>query len=339
MTEPSPFFSVIIATRDRAELFEAAIRSVAGQSFTDMEIVVVNDGSLPEALPAYRQTLEVLRSELGTDRVQDHLLIRRPKGHGQSYSLNVGVERARGRYVCFLDDDDVWVDPEHLVRAAASILSRQDAAGEAVDLYTSNQEAFRGPERHPGPIWLQSLGSILQAKGRQPGQDGVYTVSVEELLQVDGFCHLNCLVVRRDLWARIGGMDEGIRWECDRDVVLRLMDVSSRILHRPAITSRHHIPDPKQGTSMTTSLGELERRMWQVRVLDKLAVFCRRPDVRAHARLHKGYAYKRIALVLAAQSDWRSALPYALQALACAPSFKWLAYVAYAAARAVPARR
>lgn len=333
----APQFSVILATRDRAALFGEALQSVLDQTFEDTEIIVVNDGSSPDALPAYAAVLEAAQARLG-DRLRSFLLVRRPKGHGQSYSLNFGVEQARGEYVAFLDDDDLWVDSGHLQRVA-DVLRGQREAGRRVDLYMGNQEALRGGERLAGPIWLEALHGRLQAQGRAPDAHGAYRVDVPDLLGVSGFCHLNCFAVRRDLWLQIGGMDEGVRWECDRDVYLRLVDTGSCAVHHPAVTARHHVPDPKAGTSMTTSLNQLERRLWQVRVMDKSALFLQHPLLRAHARLHKAYALKRIAEELARQQSWRTARYYAAQGLAAQPTFKWALFTAYCGLRQLAQRR
>jgi glycosyltransferase involved in cell wall biosynthesis len=327
----APQFSIILATRDRAGLFADALHSVMAQTAADTEIIVVNDGSSPEALPAYEAVLTEAQARFGT-RLRSFVLVRRPKGHGQSYSLNYGVEQARGEYVAFLDDDDLWIDPGHLQRVSDALRSQREA-GRVVDLYMGNQEALRGGERLAGPIWLEALQGQLQARGRVPDAQGTYTVDVADLLGANGFCHLNCFVVRRALWLQIGGMDEGVRWECDRDVFLRLVDVATCVLHHPAVTARHHVPDPKAGTSMTTSLNQVERRLWQVRVMDKSALGLKHPLLRAHARLHKGYALKRIAEELAAQQNWRTARYYAAQGLAAQPTFKWAMFTAYCGLR------
>lgn len=320
----APQFSIILATRDRVQLFAEALQSVMAQTTADTEIIVVNDGSSPELLPAYAAVLEAAQARLGA-RLRSFVLVRRPKGHGQSYSLNFGVEQASGSHVAFLDDDDLWIDPGHLQRVADAVRSTA-AAGRTLDLYMGNQEALRAGERLAGPIWLEALQGQLQAGGRVPDAQGAYAVDIADLLGANGFCHLNCFVVRRALWLQIGGMDEGIRWECDRDVFLRLVDTATCVLHHPAVTARHHVPDPKAGTSMTTSLNQIERRLWQVRVMDKSALGLRHPLLRAHARLHKGYALKRIAQELAAQGDWRTAGFYAAEALAILPTFKWALY-------------
>jgi hypothetical protein len=201
-----------------------------------------------------------------------------------------------------------------------------------------NQEALSGGERLPGPIWLEAMQGQLQAAGRVPDAQGAYAVTIPDLLNADGFCHLNCFVVRRALWLQIGGMDEGIRWECDREVFLRLVDSTQHMLHHPAITARHHVPDPKAGTSMTTSLNAIERRLWQLRVLDKCALGLTNPLLRAHSRLHKVYALKRITEELARQQAWRTATCYAAQALGARPSLKWAVYTAYCGLRSLARR-
>src|ERR1700760_1044964 len=109
-----PTISVIIATRNRSVPFAAALTSVLAQTTLPLEIVVINDGSDETHLDAYRIAIAA-----GGDRVRYFELIARPKGHGPSYALNVGVSRARGDYIAFLDDDDSWIDPGHLGRALA----------------------------------------------------------------------------------------------------------------------------------------------------------------------------------------------------------------------------
>jgi glycosyltransferase involved in cell wall biosynthesis len=322
-----PNFSVILATRDRPALFAEALHSVLAQADADFEVVVVNDGSAPAHRAAYEATLAAAAAAL-PGRVQAHWLVHRPRGHGQSYALNYGVAQASGDYVCFLDDDDSWTDPGHLARAARAI-------GAGADLYMANQAAFRGTVQEAGPVWIEGLAPLLAARGLAPAADGSFEVGVEALMALTGFCHLNALTVRRAFYEEIGGMDEGVRWECDRDLFLRLIDRAQRMLHHPAVVARHNIPDPAKGASMTTSLAAYDRWLFQLRVLDKASLFARHGLIRAHARQHKAYALKRIAEALRAQGDWVAAANYARQALGAGPTLKWAAFTAYCTARAL----
>lgn len=105
----------------------------------------------------------------------------RPRGHGQSYSFNFGVDQASGEYIGFLDDDDAWTDMAHLVRAAETI-NEMSKTGKAVDLYMSNQAAFLLGAPKAGPIWLESLEGELKERGRTPINDVFYEISVSDLI-------------------------------------------------------------------------------------------------------------------------------------------------------------
>lgn len=317
-----PFFSVILATRDRPGLFAAALRSVLEQDHADFEVIVVNDGSRAEHRPAYEAVLAEAE-ERRRGRLQAHWLVHRPRGHGQSYALNFGVSQATGEYVCFLDDDDLWTDPDHLARAAGALSTTR------ADLYMANQTAWRGAVQAPGPIWIEGLAAMLAKRGVVPGGGGALPVGVPDLMGLSGFCHVNTLVVRRALYEAVGGMDEAIRWECDRDLFLRLIDRAEGMLHHPTVVARHNIPDPAKAASMTTSLTALERWLYQLRALDKACLFARHPSIRAHGRQHKAYTLKRIAEERRAAKDWPAAAYYARQALGAGPTLKWAVFSAY----------
>ncbi len=322
----APPFSVVICTRNRPGLLARAVDSVLQQRHGDFEIVVVNDGPQPGCQPAYDALLAAAQSRIG-DRLRSTTLPGRPRGHGSAYAMNQGVDMARGSYVCFLDDDDLWIDPDHLTRAAA-LIDREAAAGRQTDLYMTNQEALRDGRPVATAGWLNALEGLLQARGRRPDGAGAYALDIEEAMLADGFCHCNRLMVRRELFIRVGGRDESIRWESDRDLFLRLLDNAAHLLHHPAITARHHVPDAQQACSVTTGLSIVERRLWQVRVMDKATLFLKSPQLRAYGRRHKGYALKHVATELAALHLWALASHYAAQGLAVLPGFKWAGFTA-----------
>ncbi len=321
-------FSILLATRDRPALFERALASVLSQTVRDLEVVVVDDGSADEHAAGYDRVLAPARDRLGGRLVHQRLL-RRPSGHGQSYSLNVAAELASGRYLAILDDDDCWTDDGHLARAARSIARAGDA-----DLYMAHQRAFRGGEPVADTLWLRRLADRLPA--RDADEDGTWATTLARLVALDGFCHLNCLVVRRGLWEAVGGMDEAIRWECDRDLYLRLIDAATGpLLHNPAIVSRHDIPDPTRSANMTTALGLAAKRLQQLRVVDKAILFARHPAVRAAARRHRNWTLQKLADELAAAGNHRAAAHYARSALVDGLSPAFAAKAAYWSLRAM----
>ncbi len=234
-------FSVILPTHNRPELFAHALTSVLAQEEADFEVIVVNDTSGPEFAAAYSAIQAAADS-----RVRFLALGGRPTGHGHGYSANHGVDHASGEYICFLDDDDFWVDARHLHRASKAI----DLAG-GLDLYMSDQMAcFNGAQRPP-PIWIEDL--LFQVPDLPgPDQVGCYAVTPASLLRARGFCHLNTLIVKRSLYLQLNGIDENLRYECDRDFYLRAIDVAGTMRYAPFMVSRHNVPVPGAGANLTT---------------------------------------------------------------------------------------
>lgn len=329
-----PLISVIIATRDRPQLFFAALDSVVTQEFADFEVIVVNDGSSPVHQSAYDKLLDSLPAAL-QDKITYHQLVRRANGHGQSYALNYGVDHSEGEYVTFLDDDDSWVDKGHLNRIANCLSEYEHLKDAPIDLYMANQHAYREGVQITSTVWIEDLAEKLAREGLPQSNEGAYYPTLGLLLSAHGFCHLNCLTVRKLAYLEVGGMDEGIRWECDRDIFLRLIDQCEHFVYHPAVVSRHNVPVPAAGTSMTTSLSETHRRLYQITVLQKAALMLETPLIREHAKLAWMYSLKKLSEKLAQEHEFRTAAVYARQALAIKMSLKWIIFTTYLSLRGI----
>jgi teichuronic acid biosynthesis glycosyltransferase TuaG len=110
----NPFFSVIIPTYNCASLLKNAIASVFEQTYQNLEVIVVDNSSKDDT----RQLLDSIKdSRLSVCEVQNHGII--------SYSRNIGIRKARGKWIAFLDADDQWL-PKKLETVHASILERPD---------------------------------------------------------------------------------------------------------------------------------------------------------------------------------------------------------------------
>lgn len=329
MTDSGVMFSVILATRNRPASFRVALKSVLDQTVHGVEVIVVNDGSSEENLQAYRACQE----EAGS-RARFRMLPPRPTGHGPSYALNFGASEARGRYICFLDDDDAWIDARYL-EYARDVIER---AKRPVDLHFANQAAFLGDSPRDGPIWIEGLSEILRMEGRQTDPQGAYTVTVDDLLRCGGFCHLNTTIVRRALFEEMGGLDENNRYNPDRDFYLRAIDRADLIKYLPRTVSRHNIPDPVTKSSTSTALSFLEKQMFELRVLDRAILLASHPSIRAHGRLHKAYTLKKIAEELARLGRIDDDLYYARLGLGARPTWKWAGYTAWQIAKLIGIR-
>jgi glycosyltransferase involved in cell wall biosynthesis len=95
-TAMTPIVSVTIPTYNRSTMVKEAIDSVLAQTSTDIEVVVVDDGSTDD-------TRTVVES-IDDDRVRYYY---KPNG-GCASGRNMGIRQCRGKYIGFLDSDDLW---------------------------------------------------------------------------------------------------------------------------------------------------------------------------------------------------------------------------------------
>ncbi len=107
-----PLVSVIIPTRNRYSLLTEAVESVLGQTYSRLELIVVDDGSTdetPQRIPACFPDIRYVR--------QAH--------RGVSAARNLGIRHAHGDYIAFLDSDDLWL-PKKLEREMAFLSEQPD---------------------------------------------------------------------------------------------------------------------------------------------------------------------------------------------------------------------
>src|SRR3954453_7371445 len=88
-------FSVIIPAHNRVGLIGQTLKSIWAQSFTDFEVIVVDDGSIDG-------TVEFLRS------LKEHVTVLSQRNRGPGAARNLGASHAKGEYLAFLDSDDLW---------------------------------------------------------------------------------------------------------------------------------------------------------------------------------------------------------------------------------------
>lgn len=316
-----PLFSVIIPTRNRSSLFAVALQSVCDQRFSNFEIIVVDVGSSPEHAERTRTLVEAAAgSARGVSLVRTECL------QGPSYSRNFGVEYAHGDYLCFLDDDDQWTDPAYLHRVARVIAT----GPEAVDLIFANQRAYRDGVPQAGVTWIEDLTERLRG---QPDAAGSHRVTPKELLACPAHCHLNTTTVRRQFFDDLGGFDQSIRYEEDRDLFLRAIDRASLIKYLPVTVSRHNVPDPAARASGSTSISEMSKRLDQLRLLDKAALLSVRAELRRYALRERAYVLQHIAAEAVRLGRSDCAGHYAREALVSRLAMRWPPARALAALR------
>lgn len=110
-----PTVSIIMPVYNGERFLQQSLDSIYAQSFTDYEIVAIDDGSTD-------RTLELLQTNAAE---HPNLRILHQTNHGQGYARNRGIEQARGEYILFVDADD-WLNVEALKKLVAAVQGGAD---------------------------------------------------------------------------------------------------------------------------------------------------------------------------------------------------------------------
>lgn len=208
---------------------QAALRSVLAQTYSEFEVIIVDDGSTDGTGKA----LETLINEEGYDGTRVRYFSR-PK-QGQSAARNMGIEKARGELVAFLDSDDIWL-PEKLEWQLRALEQFKDKCGACitdarlVDNLGMDTSAFRKSGRH----YEETLGIDLGA--------------VRNLVRYRDPFWISTLVVRTDVVKQLGSFDNQLGYAEDHDFLFRLSLVTPFCyVNRPlSILDRSRSPEGSQ---------------------------------------------------------------------------------------------
>jgi glycosyltransferase involved in cell wall biosynthesis len=224
----APTVSVVIPSYNRWPMLRDALESVGQQTCDDFELILVDDGSSDETAAAVRQMGGAIRL-IGQAR------------SGVAAARNRGVSAARGRYLAFLDSDDLWL-PDKLAVQLAFMKAHPEIA------ICQTEE-----------IWMRR-GARVNPKARHRKPDGDIFKRSLDLCLVSP----SAVMMTRDLFSETGGFDENLSVCEDYDLWLRI-----------AI----HYPVPLLPQALVIKRGghadQLSRSMWgmdrfRVRALQKL---------------------------------------------------------------------
>jgi len=201
MSSVSPKVSVVIPTYNRADKVRLGIESVLGQTFADLEIIVVDDGS--------SDGTEKILAETSGDRIRYYA----QANQGASVARNRGVEEARGEWIAFLDSDDLWeVDKLEWQFKALERFGPQCGA-----CYTDTR-FFNHAE-------TRTMFQLVQHEYPHEETMGVSKDVLPRLVRPGGAGMMVCLsslLARTELIRRTGGFDTKLLYSQDSEFMFRL---------------------------------------------------------------------------------------------------------------------
>lgn len=200
----APLFSVILTTYNRPQLLRDALDSLEQQTLRDFEVILVNDHGEPveHLLGGYSFALTYLRQG---------------RNQGLSAARNAGLKVARGRYVAYLDDDDLYL-PHHLATLAAAFAEHPDSV-----VYTDVECASETLEKGQRVVQHRSRPYLHAAFDR----DRLFTANY---IPVNTWAHPRSAVTE------VGDFDTELTAFEDWDMLLRLA-AHHDFIHVPVLTA------------------------------------------------------------------------------------------------------
>ena len=264
-----PSVSVIIPTYNRADFLAEAVDSVLGQTWKDLEVIVVDDGSTDESQ-------EILR------RYGDRVRFFYQENEGPSSARNLGASRARGQFLAFLDSDDVW-EPNKLDAQMAFLRSHPDVRMVCCGGYVLGKS-----RRRRTPIARDLSGDLFLR------------------LYLRSFINTSSVVLARECFFEVGPFDPMMRTAEDYDFWLRVAH-RFRIgyLKAPLVGIRKHSDELSRNKVelRRNAIRVIERHFDKDRVP---GVVYRRRLADLHVYLGRGY--RRIGDFRAARAAFRQAM-------------------------------
>ncbi len=185
-TGKNPLISVIIPTYNRGWIIKEAIDSVLAQEYINYELIVVDDGSTDD-------THDILNS------YQKNFLVLRQNNKGVSAARNRGFAAASGRFIAFLDSDDIWLPQK---------LSQQ------VDFFQSNPDALICQTEE---IWIRNNVRVNPKKRHKKPSGMIFEPSLSLCLVSP-----SAVMIKKNLFEEVGLFDETLPACEDYDLWLRV---------------------------------------------------------------------------------------------------------------------
>ncbi len=195
---PNPLVSVIIPSFNAEQYIAEALESIFGQAYRPIEVVVVDDGSTDE-------TQSVLES------FKDRIYYLCQDNKGPSAARNTGIKVARGKYIAFLDSDDLWTDGK--LQQQVEIMETYPDVG----LLSGDMQRFSEEQ--------VKVSSMFERYGFDHNFfDGKFYVkdAYKKIYTQGNYIPTGSVIVRRNCLEKVGHFDENLRHSEDLDLWLRI---------------------------------------------------------------------------------------------------------------------
>lgn len=203
--------SVIIPTYNRGYILQQSVNSVLAQTFTDYELIIVDDGSTDDTARVVWRILESGRA--GADRIRYFS----QEQQGKSAALNHGVSVAGGEWIAFLDSDDLWLP------------SKLEWQFRALQQFPACDVCFTDSQYTNNP--RLDITAFRRAGRKHEGTVGIIRDALGFVINEPHGIHIQSVLVRATRMREVGGFDPHLRVLEDHDLIFRLAQAVTRFCY------------------------------------------------------------------------------------------------------------
>ncbi len=232
-----PWLSVLIPTYNGEAYLSSALDSIILQEDNDVECIVVDDESTDN-------TLSILNAY--KDKLSIKIFQRQRQGNWVA-NTNYALSFARGEYVCFLHQDDLWF--KNRLSIMKQLIDQFPEIG--FFLHSSNFVDVKGDYLGSWKCPLPTLPEIIKPK-----------LMTEKLL-MQNFISIPAPIIKRDVALKVGGLDETLWYTADWDLWLKI-SACSDTLYYPESLSGFRIHDSSQTIKRSTYLQDFREQLENV---------------------------------------------------------------------------
>ncbi|MBD2740587.1 glycosyltransferase family A protein [Coleofasciculus sp. FACHB-1120] len=222
-----PLVSIIMPTYNGGKLIQSALLSIQAQTYTAWEVIVVEDASKDQT----EEIVQEFARLVGEHKVK---YIRHSQNQGASVTRNTAMKQAQGKYLAFLDHDDLWKE-NHLETA----VNKLESSG--CDLIYSTVEMFANRTNKTLGFWGPSQQDIENFPGSLLARNYI-TPSV--------------VVMRSSIPEKVGHFDPNIKGPEDLDYWLRIAAAGFKFIYIPGIYGMYRKTQSSAITSNVTKITE-----------------------------------------------------------------------------------
>ena len=214
MSNTTPLVSIIIPTYNQAKYIEECVESCLGQTYPNLEIIVVDDGctdSTPEILSRYGSKIRVITQ----------------KNQGAARALNNGIHQSNGNLICWLSSDDAYLPSKIQAQVELAL------ADDSIDL-----------------IYTDWFSIDADGKTLKEVKSPYYKEGTLKRLLFGNFINGSSVLMKKTIWQEAGGFNTDLVADVDGFMWHRLLLANKKFAHVPQTLIYYRIQSQNQSSNM-----------------------------------------------------------------------------------------